>query len=87
MIDDVYISVTNIYKSLSFYLEALKPLGWSAYGNYDSAACPDSVPDLYGIGDDVYGGGKRSDQACGYVNASMAKPGSNSGSSATPMNR
>ena len=58
MIDHVYISVNNIDKSLAFYLEALKPLGWSAFGNYNSASGPESVPDLYGIGDEAYGGGK-----------------------------
>ncbi|AIO26264.1 VOC family protein [Burkholderia cepacia] len=57
MIDHVYISVTDIEKSLAFYAEALKPLGWSIFGNYDSASGPESVPDLYGIGDDVYGKG------------------------------
>ena len=58
MIDHVYISVTNIGKSLDFYSEALKPLGWSAFGNYDSASGPEGVPDLCGIGDDVFGSGK-----------------------------
>lgn len=33
-------------------------LGWSAFGNYDSASDPGSVPDLYGIGDDLSGGGQ-----------------------------
>ena len=58
MIDHVYISVTNIERSLAFYTEALKPLGWSAFGNYDSASGPKGIPDLYGIVDDVYGRGK-----------------------------
>ena len=58
MIDHVYISVTNIEKSLAFYGEALKPLGWSPFGNYDSASGPKGVPNLYGIVDDVYGSGK-----------------------------
>ena len=58
MIDHVYISVTDIDRSLAFYVEALKPLGWSAFGNYDSASGPKGVPSLYGIGDDVYGSGK-----------------------------
>ena len=58
MIDHVYISVTNIDQSLAFYCEALKPLGWSAFGNYKSASGPEGIPDLSGIGDDVYGGGK-----------------------------
>ena len=54
MIDHVYISVTDIKKSLAFYLEALKPLGWRELGNYDAAAGPASVPDLYGLGDATY---------------------------------
>lgn len=58
MIDHVYISVTNIEKSLAFYLEALKPLGWKAFGDYDAASGPAGIPNLYGIGDDVYGSGK-----------------------------
>ena len=58
MIDHVYISVTNIDKSLAFYAKALKPLGWSLFGNYDSASGPEGVPNLYCIGDDVYASGK-----------------------------
>jgi len=74
MIDHVYISVTVIDRSLAFYLEALKPLGWSAFGNYDSASGPKGVPSLYGIGDDVYGSGKAVGSRSGYVNASAARP-------------
>ena len=58
MIDHVYISVTNIEKSLSFYSDALKPVGWRAFGNYESASGPEGVPDLYGIGDEMYASGK-----------------------------
>src|SRR3984893_12807662 len=58
MIDHIYISVTDIDRSLAFYSEALKALGWSAFGNYDSASGPKGVPNLYGIGDDVFGSGK-----------------------------
>src|SRR6202158_5773037 len=58
VIDHVYISVTNIERSLAFYVEALKPLGWSPVGNYDSASGPQGVPDLYGVGDDVFRSGK-----------------------------
>lgn len=58
VIDHVYISVANIDKSLVFYSEALKPLGWSVFGNYDAASGPEGIPDLYGIGDDVYASGK-----------------------------
>ena len=54
MIDHVYISVTNIEKSLACYTEALKPLGWRELGNYVAASGPESVPDLYGLGDDAY---------------------------------
>lgn len=58
MIDHVYLSVTSIEKSLAFYLEALKPLGWSAFGKYDAASGPEGVPDLHGIGDEAYRTGK-----------------------------
>lgn len=58
MIDHVYISVTDIKKSLAFYTEALQPIGWSFFGNYDSALGPSGIPDLYGIVDDVYRSGK-----------------------------
>jgi catechol 2,3-dioxygenase-like lactoylglutathione lyase family enzyme len=58
MIDHVYISVTNIERSLALYLKALKPLGWKAFGNYDSASGPENIPSLYGNGDNLYGSGK-----------------------------
>ena len=54
MIDHVYISVTEVERSLAFYIAALEPLGWSAFGNYDAATGPDNVPDLYGLGDHTY---------------------------------
>ena len=54
MIDHVYISVTDIDKSLAFYLKALEPLGWRAFGNYDAASGPENVPDLFGLGDATY---------------------------------
>lgn len=46
--------VSDIDKSLAFYVAALKPLGWRAFGNYDAASGPEGVPDLYGIGDDAF---------------------------------
>jgi catechol 2,3-dioxygenase-like lactoylglutathione lyase family enzyme len=55
MIDRVYISVTDIEKSLAFCSEALKSLGWREYGGCDSASGPEGVPDLFGLCDDVYG--------------------------------
>jgi catechol 2,3-dioxygenase-like lactoylglutathione lyase family enzyme len=54
MIDHVYISVTNLDKSVEFYTAALKPLGWRWFGKYDSSSGPDGVPDLYGLGDAEY---------------------------------
>jgi catechol 2,3-dioxygenase-like lactoylglutathione lyase family enzyme len=54
MIDHVYISVTRVEKSMSFYAEALKPLGWRKFGTYDAASGPEGVPDLYGLGDSAY---------------------------------
>ena len=57
MIDHVYISVADPTRSLAFYAAALAPLGWRKLGNYRSAGGPDGVPDLYGLGDAVYGSG------------------------------
>jgi catechol 2,3-dioxygenase-like lactoylglutathione lyase family enzyme len=54
MIDHVYISVTDVEKSLAFYAAALQPLGWSLFGNYDGASGPENVPDLFGLGDQAY---------------------------------
>ncbi|GED90037.1 VOC family protein [Streptomyces sp. 6-11-2] len=54
MIDHVYISVSDIEKSRAFYRDALKPLGWSEFGNYDATSGPDDVPDLFGLGDETY---------------------------------
>ena len=42
MIDHVYISVTDIEKSLAFYLQALKPLGWRS-----QMLDPAPVPETY----------------------------------------
>jgi catechol 2,3-dioxygenase-like lactoylglutathione lyase family enzyme len=49
MIDHVYISVSDPERSLAFYSAALAPLGYRAFGNYDSASGPDSVPNLWGL--------------------------------------
>ena len=57
MIDHVYISVADPSRSLEFYAATLKPLGWRTLGTYDSTGGPDGVPDLYGLGDAVYGSG------------------------------
>ena len=54
MIDHVYISVSDVEKSMAFYTEALKPLGWRQFGNYVADSGPDDVPDLYGLGDETY---------------------------------
>ncbi len=86
MIDHVYISVTDIDKSLAFYTEALKPLGWRAFGNYNSASGPASVPDLYGIGDEVFGSGKAVGSSIWLRQRCRARAGFTSGSSVTPMN-
>jgi catechol 2,3-dioxygenase-like lactoylglutathione lyase family enzyme len=57
VIDHVYISVTDIDRSLAFYAAALGPLRWHPLGNYDASSGPDHVPDLYGLADDAYGSG------------------------------
>ncbi|MGW4531831.1 VOC family protein [Nocardia sp. NPDC004340] len=54
MIDHVYISVTDIEQALAFYLAALAPAGWRAFGNYNASSGPENLPDLFGIGDADY---------------------------------
>ena len=54
MIDHVYISVTDVDSSLAFYTEALEPLGWRPFGNYDATSGPEDVPSLSGLGDRTY---------------------------------
>ena len=76
MIDHVYISVTDIDRSLAFYSEALKALGWSAFGNYDSASGPRASLIFMASVTTCTAAGRRSAQASGYVNASSARPGS-----------
>ena len=57
VLDHLYISVSDIPRSLSFYAATLKPLGWRDLGTYDSSTGPAGVPDLYGLGDESYGSG------------------------------
>ena len=57
MIDHVYIAVTDVERSLAFYVEALEPLRWQRLGDYDATVGPESVPNLYGLGDDTYATG------------------------------
>jgi catechol 2,3-dioxygenase-like lactoylglutathione lyase family enzyme len=57
VIDHVYVSVTDVDRSLAFFASALGPLGWRELGNYDSSTGPNTVPDLYGLADDAYGSG------------------------------
>jgi catechol 2,3-dioxygenase-like lactoylglutathione lyase family enzyme len=57
MIDHIYISVSDIPRSLAFYAATLKPLGWRSLATYDSTNGPAEVPDLYGLADAAYGSG------------------------------
>ena len=57
MIDHIYISVTDVPRSLAFYAAALEPLGWRELGSYDSSTGPVEVPDLCGLADGAYGSG------------------------------
>ena len=82
MIDHVYISVSNMSRSLAFYAAALDPLGWRELGSYDSASGPEGVPDLRGLGDAVYGTGTAVlVRASGFASVSRARLGSTSVSS------
>jgi len=55
VIDHIYVSVTDVEKSLAFYAASLKPLGWRELGPYRSTT--EGVPDLYGLCDIAYGSG------------------------------
>ena len=57
MLDHIYISVSDVRRSLAFYAAALEPLGWRAMGSYDSSTGPAGVPDLHGLADEAYGSG------------------------------
>ncbi|HEY1443393.1 MAG TPA: VOC family protein [Acidimicrobiales bacterium] len=57
MIDHIYVSVSDVPRSLAFYASALKPLGWKELGSYDSSTGPAGIPDLYGLADEAYGSG------------------------------
>ncbi len=57
MLDHIYISVSDVPRSLAFYGAALEPLGWRELGTYDSSTGPAEVPDLYGLADAAYGSG------------------------------
>lgn len=57
VIDHIYISVSDIPRSLTFYAATLKPLGWRNLATYDSTDGPADVPDLYGLADAAYGSG------------------------------
>ena len=57
MLDHIYISVSDVPRSVAFYAAALQPLGWRELGSYDSSTGPADVPDLYGLADEAYGSG------------------------------
>jgi catechol 2,3-dioxygenase-like lactoylglutathione lyase family enzyme len=57
VIDHIYISVSDVPRSLAFYAATLEPLGWRELGRYDSSTGPAGIPDLYGLADEAYGSG------------------------------
>ena len=57
MLDHIYISVSDVPRSLAFYAATLDPLGWRELGSYDSSTGPAGIPDLYGLADEAYGSG------------------------------
>ena len=50
MLDHVFLTVSNLERSISFYSEALKPLGISRLFDYDGRNGPPGHPDLKGFG-------------------------------------
>ena len=49
--------MNDVPRSLALYATALRPLGWTEIGSYNSATGPAGVPDLYGLADQVYDSG------------------------------
>lgn len=52
MIDHVFLTVTDLKRSISFYESALAPLGINLRVDYDGANGPPGHPDLKGFGAD-----------------------------------
>ena len=52
MLDHVFISVSDIARSIDFYTAALAPLGITTRVDYDGSDGPPGHPDLYGFGAD-----------------------------------
>jgi catechol 2,3-dioxygenase-like lactoylglutathione lyase family enzyme len=52
MLDHVFISVSDLDRSIAFYTAALAPLGITDRLDYDGAAGPPGHPDLKGFGRD-----------------------------------
>jgi len=50
MLDHVFISVSDIGRSVAFYEKALAPLGITVRHDYDGKQGPPGHPDLYGFG-------------------------------------
>ncbi len=50
MLDHVFLTVSNVERSLSFYSGALKPLGITRLFDYDGRNGPPGHPDLKGFG-------------------------------------
>ena len=50
MLDHVFLSVTDLDRSIAFYTAALAPLGIGARVDYDGAEGPPGHPDLKGFG-------------------------------------
>ena len=52
MLDHIFVTVNNLDKSISFYEQALAPLGIRHVVDYDGADGPPGHPDLKGFGRD-----------------------------------
>jgi len=50
MIDHIFLTVSDMDRSVSFYEKALQPLGLTYIGDFDGSAGPEGHPDLKGFG-------------------------------------
>ena len=68
MLDHVFLSVSDLNRSVAFYSEALSPLGITQRHDFDGKDGPPGHPDLKGFG----AGGRIRDFGCDWASSKVA---------------
>src|SRR5438034_10969220 len=66
MLDHIFLSASDLNRSVTFYEQALQPLGIQHYVDYDGKDGPEGHPDLKGFG--------RNDRAFFWLRQGLADP-------------